>query len=158
MLKTDDAFSGNIPQPEKKIACRKWQTSMTRGFYRFLCLLCRLCSTSIIEYLSYRQFAWINFCHLVAPIFRGKFRISFTNKSGLKKSPRTANCPKNLHVKNKFISWPLTSSRIIVLVAWPILTDGWPPAWAVDKRAELGWPSTRGKRVARRLLKWPTFN
>ena len=30
-------------------------------------------------------------------------------------------------------------------MAQPILTDGGPPAWAVDKRAELGWPSSRGK-------------
>ena len=74
------------------------------------------------------------------------FRISFTNNNGgLKKIPRTANCPKNLHVKNEVILWPLTSSKIIVLVAQPILTDGGPPAWAVDKRAELGWPSSRGK-------------
>ena len=88
----------------------------------------------------------INFCYyLVAPIFRGEFRIIFTNKHGLKKIPRTANCPKNLHVKNGVILWPLTSSKIIVLVAQPILTDGGPPAWAVDKRAELGWPSSRGK-------------
>ena len=29
--------------------------------------------------------------------------------------------------------------------AQPISTDGGPPAWAVDKRAELGWPSSRGK-------------
>ena len=56
-----------------------------------------------------------------------------------------ANCPKNLHVKNEVILWPLTSSKIIVLVAQPILTDGGPPARAVDKRAELGWPSSRGK-------------
>ena len=41
--------------------------------------------------------------------------------------------------------WPPTSSEIIVLVAQPILTDGGPPAWAVGKRAELGWPSSRGK-------------
>ena len=37
------------------------------------------------------------------------------------------------------------ASKIIVLVAQPILTDGGPPAWAVDKTAELGWPSSRGK-------------
>ena len=48
-------------------------------------------------------------------------------------------------MKNEVILWPLTSSKIIVLVAQPILTDGGPPAWAVDKRAELGWPSSRGK-------------
>ena len=29
----------------------------------------------------------------------------------------------------------------IVLVVQPILTDGGPPAWAVQKRAELGRPS-----------------
>ena len=29
--------------------------------------------------------------------------------------------------------------------AQPILTDGGPPAWAVEKRAELGWASGRGK-------------
>ena len=28
--------------------------------------------------------------------------------------------------------------------AQPISTDGGPPAWAVDNRAELGWPSSRG--------------
>ena len=95
--------------------------------------------------ITYRQLTWINFCYLVAPIFRGEFRIIFTNKGGLKKIPWTANCPKNLHVKNGVILWPLTSSKIIVLVAQPILTDGGPPAWAVDKRAELGWPSSRGK-------------
>ena len=53
-----------------------------------------------------------------------------------------------------------TSSKIMVLVAQPILTDGGPLAWAVDKRAELGWPSSRrrqGIRVARPLEKWPTF-
>ena len=33
----------------------------------------------------------------------------------------------------------------MVLVAQPILKEGGPPAWAVDKRAELGWPSSRGK-------------
>ena len=48
-------------------------------------------------------------------------------------------------MKNEVILWPLTSSKIIVLVAQPILTDGGPPAWAVDKRAELGWPISRGK-------------
>ena len=48
-------------------------------------------------------------------------------------------------MKNEVILWPLTSSKIIVLVAQPISTDGGPPAWAVDKRAELGWPSSRGK-------------
>ena len=31
---------------------------------------------------------------------------------------------------------PLTSSKIIVLVAQPILTDRGPPAWAVEKRAQ----------------------
>ena len=41
------------------------------------------------------------------------------------------------------------TSNIIVLVAQPILTDCGPPAWAADKRAELGWPSSRGKG-------WPT--
>ena len=98
---------------------------------------------------KYRQFTWINFCYLVAPIFWGEFLLFFTNKGGLKKILRTANCPKNLHVKNEVILWPLTSSKIIVLVAQPISTDGGPPAWAVDKRAELGWPSSRGKG-------WPT--
>ena len=87
----------------------------------------------------------INYCYLVGLIFRGEFRIIFTNKHGLEKIPRTPYCPKNLHVKNEVILWPLTSSKIIVLVAQPILTDGGPPAWAVDKRAELGWPSSRGK-------------
>ena len=48
-------------------------------------------------------------------------------------------------MKNEFILWPLTSSKIIVLVAQPISTDGGPPAWAVNKRAELGWLSSRGK-------------
>ena len=48
-------------------------------------------------------------------------------------------------MKNEIILWPLTSSKNIVLVAQPILTDGGPPAWAVDNRAELGWPSSRGK-------------
>ena len=33
-------------------------------------------------------------------------------------------------MKNEVILWPLTSSKIIVLVAQPILTDGGPPAWA----------------------------
>ena len=71
--------------------------------------------------------------------------IIFTNKHGLKKIPRTANCPKNLHMKNEVILWPLTSSKMTVLVAEPISTDGGPPAWAVDKREELGWPSSREK-------------
>ena len=84
----------------------------------------RDCLNSRIFVKNYRQFTWINFCYLVAPIFRGEFRIIFTNKHGLKKIPRTANCPKNLHVKNEVILWPLTSSKIIVLVAQPILTDG----------------------------------
>ena len=82
---------------------------------------------------------------MVAPIFRGEFRITFTNNHWLKKIPRTANCPKKLHVKNEVILWPLTSAKLIVLVAQPISTDGGPPAWAVNKRAELGWPSSRGK-------------
>ena len=47
--------------------------------------------------------------------------------------------------KNGVILRPLASSKIIVLVAQPILTVGGPPAWAVNKRAELGWPSSRGK-------------
>ena len=34
----------------------------------------------------YRKFTWINFCYLVALLFRGEFRIIFTNKHGLKKS------------------------------------------------------------------------
>ena len=50
-----------------------------------------------------------------------------------------------LHVTNEVTLWPLTSSKIIVLVAQPISTDGGPPAWAVDKRAQLGWPSSMGK-------------
>ena len=49
-------------------------------------------------------------------------------------------------MKNEVILWlDITSSKIIVLVAQPISTDGGPPVWAVDKRAELGWPSSRGK-------------
>ena len=56
-----------------------------------------------------------------------------------------ANCPKKLDVKNGVILWPLTSSKIIVLVAQPISTDSGPPAWAVDKRAKLGWLRSRGK-------------
>ena len=49
-------------------------------------------------------------------------------------------------MKNEVILGSLTSSKIIVLVAaQPIWTDGGPPAWAVDERAELGWPSNRGK-------------
>ena len=40
----------------------------------------------------------------------------------------------------------MASSKMIVLVAQPISTDGGPPAWAVDKsRAKLGWPSSGGK-------------
>ena len=39
-------------------------------------------------------------------------------------------------MKNEVILWPLTSSKIIVLVAQPILTDGGPPAWAVDKSGQ----------------------
>ena len=31
------------------------------------------------------------------------------------------------------------------MVAQRISTDSGPPVWAVDKRAELGWPSSRGK-------------
>ena len=50
-----------------------------------------------------------------------------------------------MHVKTGVILWPLTSSKIMVLVTQPILTDGGPPAWAVDKRAELGWPSAGEK-------------
>ena len=98
-----------------------------------------------VKKVVYRQLTRINFCYLVAPIFRGEFQIFFTNKHGLKEIPWTANCPMNLHEKNGVILWPLTSSKTIVLVAQPILTDGGPPAWAVDKRAELGWPSSRGK-------------
>ena len=30
--------------------------------------------------------------------------------------------------------------------AQPISTDRGPPAWAVDKRAELGWPSSSGEK------------
>ena len=71
------------------------------------------------EWDYYRQLTWINFCYLVALIFHGEFRLFFTNKGGLKKIPWTANCPKNLHVKNEVILWPLTSSKIIVLVAQP---------------------------------------
>ena len=55
---------------------------------------------------------------------------------------------KLLHVKNDVILWLLTSSKKIVLVAQPILTDGGPPAWAVYKRAELGWPSSRREKDA----------
>ena len=61
-----------------------------------------------------------------------------------------------MHVKNGVISWPLTSSKILVLVAQPISTDGGPPAWAVDKRAELGRPSSREKGGPP-SVKWPTF-
>ena len=75
----------------------------------------------------YRQLTWINFCYLVAPIFLGEFRLFFTNKHGLKKIPRTANCPKNMHVKNEVILWPLTSSKIIVLVAQLISTKVYDP-------------------------------
>ena len=48
-------------------------------------------------------------------------------------------------MENEVILWPLTSSKLIVLVAQPISTDGGPPALAVDNRAEMGWPSSRGK-------------
>ena len=41
-------------------------------------------------------------------------------------------------MKNEFILWPLSSSKIIVLVAQPILTDGGPPAWAVETRGQNG--------------------
>ena len=39
-------------------------------------------------------------------------------------------------MKNEVILWPLTSSKIIVLVAQPIFTDGGPPAWAVETRGQ----------------------
>ena len=87
------------------------------------------------------------FATYVALIFRGEFRIIFTNKHGQTK--KSQNCyliaQTICTLKNEVILWPLTSSKIIVLVAQPISTDGGPPAWAVDKRAELGWPSSRGK-------------
>jgi len=35
--------------------------------------------------------------------------------------------------------------KIIVLVTQPISTDSGPPTWPVDKRADLVWPSSRGK-------------
>ena len=94
---------------------------------------------------AYRNPTRISFCYLLTPIFRGEFRTFFTNVSAPKKNQWTTNCPENLHAKNEVVLWPLTSSKIMVLVAQPISTDGGPPAWAVDKRAELGWPSSRGK-------------
>ena len=110
---------------------------------------------------------WINFCYLVAPIFLGEFWLFFTIKGGAEKIPWTANCPMILHVTNEVTLWPLTSSKIIVLVAQPISTDGGPPAWAVDKRAELGWPNSRGKGwppvcklahvVLRYVIRWENF-
>ena len=78
-------------------------------------------------FLLYRNFTWISFCYLLTPIFRGKFRTFFTNNSAPKKIQWTTNCPKNLHVKNEVVLWPQTSSKIIVLVAQPIFTDGGPP-------------------------------
>ena len=39
-------------------------------------------------------------------------------------------------MKNGVILWPLTSSKIIVLVAQPISTNGGPPAWAVKTRGQ----------------------
>ena len=56
---------------------------------------------------------------LVAPIFRGKLRIIFTDKNWLKKIPWTANRPINLHGKNEVILWPLTSSKILLSFQWP---------------------------------------
>ena len=73
--------------------------------------------------VQYRQFTLINFCYLFAPIFRGEFRIIYTNNHMLKKNPSTANFPKNLHLKNEVILWPLTS-KIIVFMAQPVTTDG----------------------------------
>ena len=49
-------------------------------------------------------------------------------------------------MQNEVILWSLTSSKIIVLVAQPISTDGGPPTWAVDKRAELGWAISTGEK------------
>ena len=49
--------------------------------------------------------------------------LDFTAPSLLSGISSNANCPKNFHVKTGVILWPLTSSKIIVLVAQPIFTD-----------------------------------
>ena len=99
-----------------------FSTSLLKSFLYFkgFCL-------SRWSLLHYRNFTWISFCYLLTPIFCGKFRKFFTNNSAPKKIQWTTNCPKNLHVKNEVVLWPQTSSKIIVLVAQPIFTDGGPP-------------------------------
>ena len=50
----------------------------------------------------YREFTWINFCYLAAPIFWSEFRIIFTNKLGLKKIPE-------LQIAQRICTWKMRS-------------------------------------------------
>ena len=45
---------------------------------------------------QYRQLTWINFCYLVAPIFRGEFGIIFINKTWAGKNSQNCKLPKEI--------------------------------------------------------------
>ena len=98
-----------------------------------------LCSAKWRYCQWYRNPTRINFCYLVTPNFRGEIRTFFTNKSAPKKNQWTTNCPKNLHVKNEVVSWPRSSSKIIVLVAQLIFTDGGPPLTFFHLHQAVSW-------------------
>ena len=80
---------------------------------------------TVVGVVGYRQFTRISFCYLVAPIFRGEFRlIKVGRKNSLKcKLPREFALEKWGH----FMASNMLKK--IVLVAQPISTDGGPPAW-----------------------------
>ena len=63
----------------------------------------------------------------------------FTKLKNKKKIEWTTNCPKNLHAKNEVVLWPLTASKIIVLVAQPTFTDGGPPLTFFHLHQAVSW-------------------
>ena len=92
-----------------------------------------------MQFLLYRHLTDFHFCYVVAPIFDGEFRAFFSKEYGTKKIQWTTNIPKNWHVKNEVVLWPLSSSKTIVLVAQPTFTDGGPPLTFFHLHQAVSW-------------------
>ena len=66
--------------------CKPWRFSLENTFWKGF---------------YYRQFTRINFCYLVPPIFRGQFRLIFTNKHGMgRKYSQNCKLPKEFAREN----------------------------------------------------------
>ena len=100
---------------------------------------------AIVLFITVILHNFIFFYTLTAANFSSELRAFFAIKNGPPKNSLNYKCPKEFARKNRFILWPGTASNIIVLVAQPILTDGGPPAWAVETYLGRIYESSRGK-------------